>query len=105
MDIKDYALSFPDQATWETLADAQGWKQVDGNGNTYFFNPAITFVVIGKVYPPLPNPLPEPYDPVPYPGYGVNLRFIDSSLPQTMNQYIIQPDPQMYGFAGGWIQG
>ena len=47
----DYALSFPDQATWETLATEQGWVQTNEDGSIYFANPNMDFVVIGNVYP------------------------------------------------------
>lgn len=99
----DYALSFPDQATWETLATEQGWVQTNEDGSIYFANSNMAFVVIGDVYPPTPVPLPDPYNPVPYPGYGVNLRFVEGDLPSTMTQYVIAPNPQMYTFAGGWF--
>ena len=113
----DYALSFPDEATWVALADEQGWIQYEYAPapdplpdpyvpvviKSWFAYPNMNFVVIGDVYPPTPDPIPDPYVPEPYPGYGVNLRFIEGTLPDTMTQYNIEPNPQMYTFAGGWF--
>jgi hypothetical protein len=113
----DYALTFPDETTWVALADEQGWVQYEYSpppdplpdpytpvvDNIFYNYPNISFVVIGAIYPPPPEPLPDPYVPVPYPGFGVNLRFVEGSLPDTMTQYIVEPNPQQYTFAGGWF--
>jgi hypothetical protein len=99
----DYALTFPDEATWIALADEQGWVKKGLDNDIFYIYPNISFVVIGKIYPPPPEPVPDPYVPVPYSGFGVNLRFVEGSLPDTMTQYVVEPNPQQYTFAGGWF--
>ena len=71
--------------------------------------PGIDFVVIGTIYEPAPEPLPDPYTPVPLPGYGVNVRFNpwcdQVDLADDMVQFITVPADPQYTFAGGWFPG
>ena len=119
--MADYRLTFPDQATWMAQADAAGWVQREYEPQPptppydppptpivkreWIATPGAVIVDIGTVYEPAPDPLPDPYVPVPYPGYAVNVRCFDTNLPEGMVQYIVMPANPQYTFAGGWEQG
>jgi hypothetical protein len=49
--------------------------------------------VIGTVYQRAPIPLPDNYEPIPYPSpnYGVNIRLLDDEDIEPLKPYIIQP--------------
>jgi hypothetical protein len=122
--MADYRLTFPDQATWMAQADAAGWVQREYAPQPptppdeppptpivkreWIATPGAVIVDIGTVYEPQPPaplpPAPQP-TPVPYPGYAVNVRCFDTSLPEGMVQYIVMPANPQYTFAGGWEQG
>lgn len=121
----DYRLTFADEAQWWAEADAHGWVQYEyeplppdvGPENPpapvvkskIIYYPGIDFVVIGTLYEPAPDPLPDPYTPVPLPGYGVNIRFNpwcdQVDLADDMVQFITTPADPQYTFAGGWFPG
>jgi hypothetical protein len=119
--MADYRLTFPDQATWMAEADAAGWVQREYEPQPipappepaptpivkreWIATPGAVIVDIGTVYEPAPVPLPDPYVPVPYPGYAVNVRCFETSLPEGMVPYIVMPANPQYTFAGGWEQG
>ena len=118
--MADYRLTFPDQATWKAQADAAGWVQREYAPQPeplpdpapapivvreWIYTPGAVIVDIGTVYEPFPVPTPDPYTPVPYPGYAVNVRCFDTNLPSGMVQYVVEPANPQYTFAGGWEQG
>ena len=51
--------------------------------------------VIGTVYRPAPEPMPEDYVPVPYPApnYGVNVLVLDTEDASPLLPYAVQPSP------------
>ena len=51
--------------------------------------------VIGTVYQPAPEPMPEDYVPVPYPepNYGVNVLVLDGEDASPLLSYAVQPSP------------
>lgn len=119
--MADYRLTFPDQATWLAQADAAGWVQREYEPQPeppypepaptpiikreWIASPGAVIVDIGTVYQPAPVPTPPDYQPVPYPGYAVNVRCFETSLPEGMAQYVVMPANPQYTFAGGWEQG
>lgn len=119
--MADYRLTFPDQAAWLAQADAAGWVQREYEPlpptppdepaptpvvkREWIATPGAVIVDIGTIYEPPPVPVPDPYVPVPYPGYAVNVRCFDTNLPEGMVPYIVTPANPQYTFAGGWEQG
>jgi hypothetical protein len=51
--------------------------------------------ILGTVYLPAPDPLPEDYVPVPYPApnYGVNVLVVDGEDSAPLQAYAVQPSP------------
>ena len=51
--------------------------------------------VLGVVYEPAPEPIPEDYVPVPYPApnYGVNVLVIEGEDSAPLVPYAVQPSP------------
>jgi hypothetical protein len=51
--------------------------------------------VLGVVYEPAPNPVPEDYVPVPYPApnYGVNVLVLEGEDATPILPYSVQPSP------------
>lgn len=47
--------------------------------------------MIGTIYEPAPDPLPEDYQPVPYPGYHVNVRNT-APMPE-LADFVVSPSP------------
>jgi len=93
MNLKDYTLTFPDQATWDALAAELGWL-TDGQ-----WTPKDCDIVnIGTIYP-----VAAIYPPVPYAGWNVNIRMHNSLIPEQLAQYVTVVPDRQYGFAGGWF--
>jgi len=98
-----YYLSFQDEAeaisvlytttvTPETL-DEEGNVLVEATVTT---TPNYQNIdVLGTVYEPAPDPVPEDYVPVPYPApnYGVNVLVLDSEDATPLQPYAVQPSP------------
>ena len=51
--------------------------------------------VLGTVYEPAPEPVPEDYVPVPYPApnYGVNVLLLETEDPAPLAPYEVTPSP------------
>jgi len=51
--------------------------------------------IIGVVYQPAPDPLPDPYVPEPYPepNFGVNVLVIGDEDSTPLQPYAVQPSP------------
>jgi hypothetical protein len=64
-------------------------------------------VVLGTIYEPQPPTPPdqEPPAPVPYPGYGVNVRYHQGMIVADLVQYVVFPADPYNSFAGGWFPG
>lgn len=86
--FNDYMLVFADEAeAFSVLYDSS----TDGEGNVTL-TPKFTAVdMIGTIYEPAPDPVPEDYQPVPYPGYHVNIRHT-AEAPE-LSQYVVSPSP------------
>jgi hypothetical protein len=112
----DYRLTFPDKDTWLVEADKAGWVQreyepapIDSPPvvkREWIYAPSIDIVDIGTIYEPIPPTPPDqtPPEPVPYPGYAVNVRCNDVPLPDNMIPFIVYPNNPRYTFAGGWYE-
>jgi hypothetical protein len=114
----DYRMTFADQADWLVVADSQGWiqreyaPQEDPEAepvvvSTWIASPGLDFVVLGTIYEPQ-APVPEdvePPPPVPYPGYGVNIRYNVGIIAEDLVQYVVYPQDPYNSFAGGWYPG
>jgi len=94
-----YYLSFQDEAqaievlytTVSEVTDSEGNIIVEASVTPNYQNISI----MGIVYEPAPEPLPEDYVPVPYPApnFGVNVLVLDSEDPAPIEQYAVQPSP------------
>lgn len=66
--------------------------QVDADGMAIGSTPKYTAIdMIGTIYEPAPDPLPEDYQPVPYPGYHVNVRNT-AEMPE-LASFVVTPSP------------
>ena len=90
MNLKDYTLTFPDEATWDALATELGWM-TDGQ-----WTPKDCDIVnIGLIYPAGSE--------TPYAGWNVNIRMHNSLIPDQLALYVTVVPERQYGFAGGWF--
>ena len=110
----DYRLTFTDEAAWLAVAESQGWLHtytVPGSDpevvETSISAPDMDIVVLGIIYEPQPLTPPdqEPPPPVPYPGYGVNLRYHSGAIDPDLAEYVVFPARPYNSFAGGWSPG
>ena len=78
-----YYLSFQDEA------EANSVLYTDGIANYQNIS------VLGTVYLPAPDPVPEDYVPVPYPepNFGVNVLVLDGEDATPILPYSVQPSP------------
>ena len=88
-----YYLSFQDEAEansvlYTTTVDEQG-EIVSTTANYQNID------VLGVVYEPAPEPIPEDYVPIPYPApnYGVNVLVLDGEDTSLIEPYAVQPSP------------
>ena len=83
----DLMLVFPDEGNAiEHLYDS---TTEDGEVT---LTPKYTAIdMIGTIYEPAPEPVPEDYQPVPYPGYYVNVRNT-AEMPE-LDAFIVTPPP------------
>ena len=78
-----FYLSFQDEAK------ANSVLYTDGQPNYQNIS------VLGVVYQPAPDPLPDGYVRVPYPApnYGVNVLVLDDEDATPIEQYAVNPEP------------
>ena len=86
--MTDYMLRFADEAEakdhlYDVQADADG--MAIGSTPKYF-----AIDTLGTLYQKAPDPLPEPYDPVPLDGWYVNVRTPEAP---ELDAYIVDPAP------------
>ena len=94
-----YCLSFQDEAqaievlytTVAEVTDADGNVIVQASVTPNYQNISI----LGIVYQPAPDPLPEGYVPIPYPApnFGVNVLVLDDEDATPIEQYAVNPEP------------
>lgn len=83
----DLMLKFADEA--EAYANLYDSTTEDGEVT---LTPKYTAIdMIGTIYEPAPDPVPEDYVPVPYPGYHVNVRNT-AEMPE-LDAFIVTPSP------------
>ena len=83
----DLMLNFADEG--EAISHLYDTSTTDGEVTLTQKYTAID--MIGTIYEPAPEPLPEDYQPVPYPGYHVNVRNI-AAMPE-LDAFIVTPSP------------
>lgn len=84
----DLMLNFADEA--EAIANLYDSSE-DGEGNVTLTPKYTAIDMIGTIYEPAPNPVPEDYEPVAYPGYHVNVRNT-AEMPE-LQQFVVSPSP------------
>ena len=98
-----YYLSFQDEAEANSVlyTTTVTPAELDEEGNVVT-EEVITVIpnyqnisVLGVVYEPAPEPVPEDYVPVPYPtpNYGVNVLVLDTENSAPLLPYSVQPQP------------
>jgi hypothetical protein len=94
-----YYLAFTDEAQADSVLYTvhPAVTDIDGNVITEAYTTPnyANISVLGTVYQPAPDPLPDPYVPVPYPApnYGVNVLVIDGEDPTPLEPYSVNPAP------------
>ena len=90
----DLMLKFADEGeAKDNLYDVQ----FDEDGMAIGSTPKYTAVdMIGTIYEPAPDPLPEDYVPVPYPGYHANVRNT-AEMPE-LEVYKVMPESPVRGW-------
>ena len=86
-----FYLSFQDEAEANSVLYT---TTVDEQGEVVSTTPNYQNIdVLGVVYQPAPDPLPDPYVPVPYPApnYGVNVLVLDSEDSAPLLPYSVDP--------------
>jgi len=96
----DLYLSFEDAAQADSVLYTVTPEVVDENNvviaEAYTTPNYQNISVLGTVYEPAPEPVPEDYVPVPYPApnYGVNVRLVEGvEDPAPLLPYSVQPSP------------
>ncbi len=86
--FNDYMLVFADEAeALSVLYDSA----TDDEGNVTL-TPRFTAVdMIGTIYEPAPDPVPENYKPLPYTGYHANVRNIGPA--PELDVFVVSPGP------------
>lgn len=84
----DLMLKFADEA--EAISHLYD-SSTDGEGQVTLAPKYTAIDMIGTIYEPAPDPLPEDYVPVPYPGYHVNVRNT-APMPE-LQQFVVSPSP------------
>ena len=88
-----FYLSFQDEAEANSVLYT---TTVDEQGEVVSTTPNYQNIdVLGVVYEPAPDPVPEDYVPVPYPApnYGVNVLVLDSEDSAPLVPYSVEPQP------------
>lgn len=97
---QDFYLAFQDAAQADSVLYTVTPEVVDENNvviaEAYTTPNYQNISVLGTVYEPAPQPMPDDYVPVPYPApnYGVNVRLVEGvedSAP--LLPYSVQPSP------------
>ena len=83
--MSDFYLKFVDEA--ESIPVL--FTEVDGELVKNYINTD----VIGIIYEPAPDPVPEDYVPVPYDGWYVNVRVVEHEDPAPLEPFSIDPQP------------
>jgi hypothetical protein len=83
-------LQFTDQAQSNSVL----YTITTDSSNTVIQRPNYQNIdVIGTIYQPTPNPLPDSYTSVPYDGYHVNVLVLDTENQEPLLPYSIDPQP------------
>lgn len=97
---QDFYLSFEDAVQADSVLYTLHPEVVDENNvviaEAYTTPNYQNISVLGTVYEPAPEPVPEGYVPVPYPApnYGVNVRLVEGvEDPAPLLPYSVQPTP------------
>ena len=88
-----YYLSFQDEAQANSVLYT---TTVDEQGEVVSTTPNFQNIdVLGVVYEPAPEPIPEGYVPVPYPApnFGVNVLVLEGEDATPILPYSVQPSP------------
>ena len=99
--MSDFYLRFTDEA--ESIDVLYAKKEeiiIDSDEEIVILVPDLTkplfanIDVIGTIYEPMPDPMPEPPpEPVPYNGFFVNVRVIESEDAEPLEPFSIDPQP------------
>lgn len=118
--MNDYRLQFADEAAWWATAASEGWVQheyapVENEGDepvivrSWIAYPGIDFDEIGIIYRPTGNVIDqdgiEVPEMAPQPGFHVNIRLHQLTLPDSLRPFRITPNQPIRTFAGGWFEG
>ena len=84
----DLMLNFADES--EAIEHLYN-SSADDEGNVTLTPKYTAIDMIGTIYEPAPEPVPKDYEPVPYPGYHVNVRNV-AEMPE-LDQFVVSPSP------------
>ena len=86
--FNDYMLVFADEAeAYSVLYDSA----TDDEGNVTLTPKFTAIDMIGTIYEPAPDPVPENYQPVPYPGFYANVRNVGPA--PELDTHVVSPSP------------
>lgn len=97
--FEDFYLAFQDEQQATQVLYISMPEEIDSNGvvvKESYLKPIYQNIdILGVVYQPAPDPIPEDYEPVPYPApnYGVNVRVVEGEDPSLIQQYSVSPQP------------
>jgi hypothetical protein len=84
----DYMVVFADEdEAYSVLYDSA----TDDEGNVTLTPKFIAVDMIGTIYEPAPDPVPENYKPLPYTGYHANVRNIGPA--PELDAFVVNPTP------------
>jgi len=85
--FNDYMLVFADEAeAFSVLYDSS-----TDEGNVTLTPKFTAIDMIGTIYEPAPDPVPENYKPLPYTGYHANVRNIGPA--PELDPFVVSPSP------------
>ena len=86
--FNDYMLVFADEAeAYSVLYDSA----TDDEGNGVVLGGRSVININGTIYEPAPDPVPENYQPVPYPGFYANVRNVGPA--PELDTHVVSPSP------------
>lgn len=93
--MKDFYLKFADEAEAVSILYTITPEVLDDEGNVTqqaSTQPNYRNIdVLGELYDPIPDPMPEGYSPVALPGWHVNVRLIDGEDGTALEPFSVIP--------------
>ena len=97
---QDFFLKFTDETAANAVLYTTHAEVLDEEGNVvseaYTTPNYINIDVLGILYQKAPDPLPDPYEPIPLEGWHVNVRVMPDEDSAPLNAFEVSPAPSVW---------